>query len=333
MKVSTDDTTYDTVFSTVSGDTLILRVHFPALAFTPGASVRAPEMKLTGVVATHDWIDGIGRVTGFNPCSSDRAFRESRLLLGPAVQQVVQEFQLNPPTVTKFQDAHLRKMQTKKSAASASSSSQDTRGSNGSMAPPSYDTLLASNESNTSTYVPETYVPETAVRADLPPIPSDFPELNTMEREELESMLSDDVAFLSFCNNLPISQQLQLVAAEKSQETAELAQANLDQQGALQKLHEETTQLQAQLKGVVAECRDLESQQDALQEKPDAKILIRDLTKAKKMAMEKSEQMADDWLDKGPGCADTMHDFCQSFLEERKIHHLRAAKIQILKAQ
>lgn len=344
MKVSSDDTTYDTVFSTVSGDTLILRVHFPSLAFTPGASVQAPEMKLTGATVTHPWLDGnLGRVIGYNPCSSDRAFRDSRMLLGQAVKQVVQEFQLNPPKVIKFTDPHLKKMQPNNNNNNhndtASNEQQSIPESNpSSVEPPAYDDSLftamrennfnnngRSNQSTTSSF--------TTTLVDLPSLPTQFPELNNMDREELEQMLNDESVFQSFCNdNIPVVKQMQLLVAEKSEEVAQMAQSNLNEEESLQTLFNTTQQLHDELKMIVQECQVLQQEQDNLQDKPNISVLMKELNKAKKVAFDESEQIADDWLneDDKEHCASTMTKFCQEFLEKRIIHHLRASKIQIL---
>ncbi|KAL7580004.1 hypothetical protein ACA910_004994 [Epithemia clementina (nom. ined.)] len=323
MKVSQDDTTYDTVFATVAEDTLILRVHFPAAVSS--SVTRPPDMQLKGVVATHPWLDNIGRIVGFDPISSERAFRESRILLGQAVKQVVQELQLNPPVVSEFTDSHLESMQPRKKRAAQAQrkppAPSRTLGasdaSNESDSPPSYETLLGSG----------------AAQVDLPSIPTNFPDLETMDRTALDEMLNNDVVFLDYCNNLPVTSELQKLVADKYEQLVSLASENLSRQTELQELHNSTKAVHEQLKMVVEEFKTLEQQQDALLEKPDPQVLIRELTQARRRAYEDSEKMAEAWLLQGERCAETMDEFCRAFLEERKIHHLRAAKVQILSQQ
>ena len=311
----TDDTTYDTVFSTVSQDTLILRVHFPAT--DPGATViRAPDMQLKGVTATHPWLDSIGRVTGFDPISSERSFRESRKLLGEAVKEVVQQLQLNPPTVIEFTDSHLADQQPKKRTSEKRQNPPPTNDDS----PPSYDTVL----NNASP-------PRQSVN--LPSIPAQFPDLEGMDRDALDELLNNEVVFLDYCNNLPVTSELQQLETEKREQVDKLAAENLSRQSEMQELHESTKRLHEKLQTTVEEFQALEKQQDTLQEKPDPSTLIRELNKAKKKAFDESEKLADDWLDKGDKCEETMDEFCRTFLEIRKIHHVRAAKIQILSHQ
>ena len=324
-----DDTTYDTVFATTTGNTLILRVHFPALAY--GAqNAQAPEMKLTGVVATHAWLDSIGKVTGFSPITSDRAFRESRLLLGQAVKQVVQELQLHPPTISKFTDAQLANMPGNKNFTPPAQQQQQSTSSSSSMeAPPSYETLLNSPPPEPA---PST-VAAAASTVELPPIPTEFPELETYDRDALEELLKDTVVFQAYCQSLPVSRELQQLVLDKNAEAAKLAQENLTHQETLQAAYERTQHLQQQLKDVVSDFQTLERQQDALCETPDPRVLLKELHIAKREAFDDSEQMAEDWLDRDDECAATMTQFCRDFVEARKVHHLRAAKMEILQRQ
>ena len=280
-------------------------------------------MKLTGVVASHRWLDGIGRVTGFNPTSSDRAFRDSKLLLGHAVKQVVQEMQLNPPSVSKFTDAGLEKMQSKNKKKTT------TSGSTSADSPPSYESYMNDSATGSGSFTTQA----SSQPVDLPLIPQHFPGLEGMDRDALDELLNNDVVFLDYCNNLPVSSELDQLVSEKYQEAEKLAAENMSRRAELQELHGSTAKLHERLKATVEEFKTLEKQQDALQEKPDKRILIRELTRAKRESFEESEKLADDWLDNGDKCADTMDSFCRTFLEKRKIHHLRAAKIQILSQQ
>jgi hypothetical protein len=74
----------------------------------------------------------------------------------------------------------------------------------------------------------------------------------------------------------------------------------------------------------------LEARQNAICAPPDKATTLRKLNKAKKEAFEESENLAEGWVEDGGMNVD---DFCKQFLEKRKIHHLRAAKIEILKNQ
>lgn len=67
-----DDTTYDTVFSTVNRDTLMLRVHMDK-------NSTLPRMNLVGVTATHSWINQRGQVVGYPHTQSLAIWTESQV--------------------------------------------------------------------------------------------------------------------------------------------------------------------------------------------------------------------------------------------------------------
>lgn len=271
-------------------------------------------MQTKGVVAKHPWLDRLGRVTGFDPISSERAFRESRLLLGQAVKQVVQQLQLHPPEILEITDDQLGKMQGGKRKQQERNPTKSSS-MNGADLPPSYDTLL------------------NPPQVDLPTIPSNFPDLDGMDRVALNELLNSDVVFLEYCNTLPVTSQLQQLVSDKYQELAKLANENLSRQSELQELHKSIQSAHDRLKMVVEEFQILEKQQDALHGKPDPHKIKLELAKAKKEAFDESETLAEEWLEQGEQCATTMDQFCRDFLEKRKIHHMRAAKVQILRHQ
>jgi len=110
-RVSTrDDSTYDTVFSTKGSVALILRVHLPPGSGTITASVAAPKMTLVGFKGRHPWIDRNMKVTGYAPIQSNETFTNSRMTLGRVVNNVVQHFQLNPPSDIVIVDEGLKQM-------------------------------------------------------------------------------------------------------------------------------------------------------------------------------------------------------------------------------
>ena len=68
-------------------------------------------MTLIGILASHPWIDKKMRVIGFNAISSDTAWNSSGITLGSAVNAVVHQFQLNPPSDVEVTDPGLKKIQ------------------------------------------------------------------------------------------------------------------------------------------------------------------------------------------------------------------------------
>jgi hypothetical protein len=287
-------------------------------------------MTLAGVRARHAWLDNQMRVTGYSVIHSQDTWHQSFLLLGPAVHQVVTHLQLNPPEILEITDVGLRSIQPKSHSnpaaagsvhnAAASSASpfpkrppQNAGATNHSMsamdAPPDYESLLNVKD------------------IDMPDIPREFEPLEPLTREELEELLQgDELDFHSFCNKLPISDTIQSIASSVVDENALMACANLDRQEELNELHTKVTGLQKQLEKKVKAFQELEQKQDALIAPPDMRDIIRQLAKAKKQAFDESEQMADDWLEEGGD----VKDFLDGFLEKRVVHHVRAAKMELL---
>jgi len=323
----TDDSTYDAVFQTVSGDTLILRVHFP-LNSHPSAPVKAPAMTLAGVKARHDWLDQRMRVTGHPPVLSDAAFRDAKITLGAAVHEVIKHFQLEPPQVLEVTDAGLRAIQKPGSVANRQ---KPSNGSRANQQFPSHPPQVnsASQHSSGATDAPPDY--ETLLQVpeiDMPPIPKYFEELDQLSREELDRLLENEIEFLAFCNKLPVMQTIQTISMATVKENVEQAETNLKSEEELNQLYKEVSGLEKELAEKVTAFQKLEKEQDGICAPPDKKKIMRDLTKAKKQAYDESEQIAEDWLDDGDGSA--VSQFIKEFLDKRKVHHVRAAKLELL---
>lgn len=325
----TDDSTYDTVFQTVSGVTLILRVHLPPSQH-PSAPVQPPSMTLAGVRARHPWLDSQMRVTGYRVIHTQETWQQAFLLLGPAVHQVVTHLQLNPPEIMEITDVGLRSIQPKAHPNPASAGSVHNAAVSAANSfpkrPPQYAGATANSISDMD--APPDYesileVPE----MDMPEIPQQFEQLEPLTREELEELLQgDELDFLSFCNKLPISHTIQSIASSVVDENAVMARANLERQEELNQLHTTVTGLQKQLEKKVRAFTELEQKQNALIAPPDTRDIMRQLNKAKKQAFDESEQMAEDWLEEGGD----VKEFLDKFLEKRVVHHVRAAKMEVL---
>jgi hypothetical protein len=318
-----DDTTYDTVFQTTKGDTLILRVNVP---LTSSFAFMCPAMTLAGVRVSHPWVESERmRVTGYTPLQSEQNWQSSSLLLGAAVHEVVKHLQLNPPEILEITDMGLRSIQPSSSRHSMSKSpSRGSRGKkskapkrqnrhkNGGDAPPSYDVFA------NSTPAPD--VP-------LPTIPKTYPVIEGMAREELEQILQDESNFLEMVQTLPIYSELRLIRGGKLEENVKIAEENLGKESQLKELNDEVAELQQKLKSQVQIFEDLEAKQNAVCAPPDLRQTLKKLNRAKKEAFEKSEEYAEEWVEAG---AQSVNNFVKEFVEMRKIHHIRGAKMEIL---
>lgn len=301
---TTGNETFDTVFQSVQGDTFILRIHF--------AESNYPQMSLAGMEATHSWLDRQGLIVGYPPIQSATAWRDSRLLLGQAVHQVVQELQVHPPVIHRITDPALERIQRKRQGTMHHHDDASHTQQREDDAPPTYSSVV-----NNPT-------------VEMPKVPTEFPELDALDREELDRLLTDDIEFQAFCHGLDVVKTLIQMTASVVDENAKLARRNLEKEEQLKELYQKAKYLQEQLRKKVEEFRLLEQKQDKLCNPVDSRKLIKDLTKAKKEAFDESEQLADDWIENQGGAQ--VDEFLSKFLGIRKLHHVRAAKLELLEA-
>lgn len=331
-----DDTTYDTVFQTTKGDTLILRVNIP---LESSFAAFCPAMTLAGVKVRHPWVSderSTMRITGYGPIRSEQAWKDSNLLLGAAVHDVVKHFQLNPPQILEITDNGLRSIQTNKvgTAGSASGSRSPTTSRTPTRTPPrsgnnnySYDphdddappnyNMVAEAESTPAPEVP------------MPRISLKYAEVENLSRDELDELLRDDLEFKAFVHRLTVFDEISTVGSSRLDENVVLARENLERETEWKTLRSEVKELHGRLKSTLDEYSKLEDQQNAICAPPDIKSILKKLQKAKKESFEESEQLAEEWVEGGSGDGG-VDDFCKRFLEQRKIHHMRAAKMEIL---
>ena len=301
---------------------MILRVHLdPHTLF--------PTFTLAGVQAQHAWLNAqTMQVVGYAPIHNAVAWKQANLLLGQAVHAVVHEFQIRPPVIVQFIDFNLRNIQAKhkqqqpRNSVNSSTASQSAAAAAAAAAaahppPPDYFSALQN-------------VPS----VDVPDVPQQFPELETLDRDELDELLNDELEFQSFCHRLPYFRDtLQTLSVSVLDENAETAQHQLEQKPALQKLYQQAVQLQNDLNEKVTEFQALEQEQDKLCKPPDKRKLLRDLTRAKKEADDQSEALAEEWLElEEAGGSAGVNDFVRDFMQQRQLHHVRAAKLELLES-
>jgi Modifier of rudimentary (Mod(r)) protein len=314
-----DDSTFDTVFQSVTGDTLILRVHWPPTA--SGMVVRPPAMTLAGVEARHPWLDYRMRIIGYAPIQSSDAWSAANVLLGGAVHAVIQHLQLNPPTILRFVDAGLSAIQTKPTSAQPAST-EAANGVNRSPPPPAYhESMLQSSAVETRGHPPS--IPE---HIDWPKIPPHFDELDALSRDRLEELMKNELEFRAFTNQLDIMKKYNAIQQEQLSKNVAVAQANLQYESEIEELHKTISKLQHELQAKVKAFQALEKKQDLLCQPPPVAKVIRDMTKAKKEAYAQSERIATQWLQ----TAGPVDDFLEEFMAARKVQHVRAAKLELL---
>lgn len=305
------------MFQTTSGDTLVLQLYYPRTA-------TFPVFSLVGVKAKHPWLDGNRRVTGYPAIQTEASWRNSRVMLGTAVHEVVQHLQLHPPVIEEITDNAL---QVANQNNHRSPQSQLSTPSNGGAAaapppPPPYSALSWKGD----TASPARNVPKP--RIDMPPLPTTFPLLDDLSREEMQNMLDNKLDLLAFCNKLPSVQTLQTMKISVLDESEKIAKRNLEKEASYTSLQQQVEGLQKQLQSNLADFAKLEAEQAELCIETDPEQLVRELKRQKKKALEESEDYADEWVNGDTDLSVT--DFLREFLEKRKVHHERAAKIEIL---
>jgi len=271
-------------------------------------------MTLAGVKATHPWLDSRMRVTGYSPLQSESAWTNAHLLLGTAVHNVVQELQVRPPDIEAIVDPNLQNIQSKQSKHRKTGANESDRSQMKNDAPPTYSSALF----------------KPTPKVDMPEVSSQFSELSALSREELDTLLNNELDFQAFCSKLPVLKNLQALSISVIDDNAKAADKALENESKLQALQSEAKMYQAQLSEAVERFKALEKKQNDLCKPPDHRRVTRELTKAKKLAFDKSERLADEWLENDAVDVDT---FLQEFLDERKRHHSQGAKLELLESK
>jgi ESCRT-I complex subunit VPS37 len=302
-------------------------------------------MTLAGVRVKHPWVDSSNgrsmRIVGYPPIQSEKSWKESNILLGAAVHAVVKHLQLNPPQLFEITDKGLQSIQSKQQQQHQHNKQQQQQqhnGNNGNRittpnriiarstdnsslrsdnddAPPSYN-ILAS-----STPAPE--VP-------MPTVPNKYPQVENLSREQLDSLMDDELEFVTLVHKLDVYDDIFSRGSSRLNENVKLANENLEQETKLRALQNDAKELHQILQSKLDDFSKLEARQNSICAPPDKTATIRKLTKAKKEAFDESENLAETWVEEGGMNVD---DFCKQFLEKRTIHHMRAAKMEILKYQ
>lgn len=141
--------------------------------------------------------------------------------------------------------------------------------------------------------------------------------------------MDNELEFMSLIYKLPIYDKLFSIGSKRLNENGELAEQNLGRESKLKDLQEDVKRLHQALTSKIDIFSKLEARQNSLCAPPDKTETLRKLNKAKKEAFDESEGMAETWVEGGGN--GTIDDFCKNFLDSRKIHHMRAAKMEILK--
>jgi len=300
---------------------------------------RAPSMTLHGIRASHSWLDIRMKVIGYAPITSDQRWKSSNLKLGDAVYAVIHHFQLNPPSILDITDDNLKRLQESISgpkrpsgtptnnSSFPSTASVDFQRPNGSIHMESARSENQPQQTEIIDEKPDFEVTDHEVDALIPPIPSSFPEIDTMPLSELKR-LKDNKAFTDlFVENASGVKTLTELKQSIENANVNAAKANLAHEEKIEDLCTEVETLKQDLNTKIQKYRKLDAERQAITHPPDLQEAIQELNKAKKDAYRDSEELAEDWVESG---GENISGFVKQFMEVRLLYHTRAAKAERL---
>lgn len=286
----------------------------------------APIMTLAGVVAVHPWLDARMRVIGYPPIVSDIQWSSFNITLGKAVNEVVQYFQLNPPTIQQITDQSLAKLQHQQQQPTHLRQPSQPPHYLGNPPPPTYEAAMQSDD-----FSPRSGEP---FHMPIPAVPSTFPELNSMSQDQLKTLLNEQEAFSKYVDSMNAVTTITDLQTSIVEGNVDSAKANLARQEELETLHAEVSVLKSTLNERIAHFHKLEKRQKELSTPADPRTVVKQLQVVKREAFTESERIASDWLasDDSGGNSSTasVDDFLSAFMKKRELYHLRGAKIERL---
>jgi hypothetical protein len=312
-------------------------------------------MSLAGVKARHAWLDQQMQVVGYAPIESDDAWRNSRLLLGASVHQVIQQLQVYPPEIVEITDKGLRSIQPKQNGATSRHSYSGDHNNNHQQQQQQrlVESLPNQSASKTTSVQSTTQRRSTSQHMSLDPfsnraappdynssfsspplpnhlmvqLPRQFDELESLSLPRMQELLDDELEFMAFCHKLPTLKTARSRAMEVFEKNVATSKNHLQKQHELDSLSLQVTSLRDQLQARVNVFQALETKQNTMLAPPDDTLALRQLALEKKQYMQESEQIAEEWLDQG---AENPLGFVKEFVERRKQHHVAAAKIELI---
>jgi len=197
--------------------------------------------------------------------------------------------------------------------------------------PPSYDNVVrrgSSSNFNTQSDEKKTSNDNT-FHMPIPPVPSSFPDLQSMPQSSLQRLLTDDIALNIYVENLPAVKTMQELYESILMGNVEAAKVNQSQEEELGSLYAEVQVLQAELKDKIRDFEDYKRRESKVLNGIGSKEIIDLLKEAKNDAEGASESMSQQFVD---GYVKFEH-FVKDYMEERTKYHQRAAKLERLEKQ
>jgi len=224
--------------------------------------------------------------------------------LGKTVYEIIQKFIQEPPVILP----------------------QYTPSANLVSATPVISTISANPGQPVNNNIAPQPQPAQKVQTALPPVPSSFPELDAKSPSELTQLMTDEVEFKRFFENLPAVQTMKKVRDDLRDNNEILAKKNLAKEAEIESVKAELASVATQFSEKKNSYDKKAQRQQEIIKHFSTAALIEQLSEAAAEAESQSEATAKKFLS-----GDMDHkDFMKEFIEKRKLFHLRSAKKESL---
>ncbi len=170
-------------------------------------------------------------------------------------------------------------------------------------------------------------VADDEVNALIPPIPSSFPEIDSMALSEAKCVVDNKDVLETFVEGTSGVKTLRELKQSIETSNVNAACSNLENEEQMKEVCSEVETLKQDLNTKMEQYQKLDDERRMLTQPPDLQDAIRELTKAKKDAYRESEELAEEWVESG---GENVTDFVKKFMEVRILYHERAAKAERL---
>ncbi|XP_003389105.1 PREDICTED: vacuolar protein sorting-associated protein 37A-like [Amphimedon queenslandica] len=163
-------------------------------------------------------------------------------------------------------------------------------------------------------------------------IPEKMPGISDKSNEELEKYLNDEdsvVLIDQYISKLDVIKRVQSEMESLFQENEELSKQNIDKEPTIQSQWSSLQEKHIELQSLKERYDKIIKKQSQLVEKYDSARATMQLKTLSQETDTNSDIIADDFLEQKMDCS----SYLQKFLQERKLYHLRSAKLEMLKYQ
>jgi ESCRT-I complex subunit VPS37 len=343
---------------------LILRIYVPVegekVSLFRGGIL--PQMSLVGVRATHDWFDARMKLIGYSPLQSDWEWNQSSLLLGSAVQDIVQHLQLNPPQIIEITNPDLARLQAKFPTQPPQpthhvrrSNKEDSMITNQPNHNVQANHIQSSHLQRKDCSPPPNYDSwvhtEASVSAvTMPTIPTEYSDvLEDLSFDELQILSTDQTALERLAETTEVFPELATMrrnALVQLEDNVTLANELLEKEEESKELRMRVQDLKESLVQKLMTFDELSKQQDAFgvgvasssmhhQQQQQYQSIKHALKKERKKAFDESEAYATQWVESNDEEVPlakpiSVSEFTNKFIKMRLAMHQRAAKLERL---